>query len=180
MTTIEFWTALGAIGTIAYCVITAVTLIFLGVQLREARRDTLGQFVNQLGKEFEELDAVFEPLLFPGSGQVPSNERALRCLQFFGRVKTLTDIGVLDVKIIDAMFGHQFYFFVNDPQLQEQLLFNGAHYFPEVFALHHELSAWRGKLGVEIPRAKTDLILRDPARYEKNLSYYREKRTQKG
>jgi hypothetical protein len=180
MTTIEFWTALGAIGTIAYCVITSVTLIFLGVQLREARRDTLGQFVNRLGKEFDELDAIFEPLLSPGSGQVPSNEGALSCLQFFGRVKTLTDIGVLEVRIIDAMFAHQFFLFVNDPELQEKLLFNGEHYFPEVFALHLELSARRKKSGVEIPRTKTDLGLRDPARYEENLRYYREKRTQKG
>jgi hypothetical protein len=103
----------------------------------------------------------------------------LLCLQFFGRVKTLSDIGVLDIKIIDAMFGYQFYLFVNDPQLQEQLLFQGEHYFPEVFALHHQLSSRRGKLGMEIPRAKTDLVLREPARYEKNLWYYREKRTQK-
>jgi hypothetical protein len=80
MSTIEFWTALGSVGTLAYCVITAVTLVFLGVQLREARRDSLGQFVNQLGKEFEELDAAFQPFLSPGSGQVPSNEHAMRCL----------------------------------------------------------------------------------------------------
>jgi hypothetical protein len=179
MTTIEFWTALGAIGTIAYCVITALTLIFLGVQLREARRDTLGQFVNQLGKEFQELDAVFEPLLSLGSGQVPSNERALRCVQFFERVKTLTDVGVLDVRMLDAMFGHQFFFFVNDPQLQENLLCSGDHYFPEVFALHHQLSAWRGKLGIDIPGVKSDLALRDPERYEKNLSYFRDKRTRR-
>jgi len=50
MTNIEFWTALSAVGTLAYCVITAATLIFLGVQVREARRYTLAQFVHQLGK----------------------------------------------------------------------------------------------------------------------------------
>lgn len=171
MSTIEIWTALGSVGTLAYCVITAVTLVFLGVQLREARRDSLGQFVNQLGKEFEELDAAFQPLLSPGSGQVPSNESAMRCLQFFERVKTLTDIGVLDIRILDAMFGHQFFAFVNDPQLQENLLFSGDHYFPEVFALHQQLTAWRMKLGVDIPRSKSGLALRDPARYEKNLQY---------
>jgi hypothetical protein len=41
MSTVEYWTALGAIGTIAYCVITAVTLIFLGIRLRSTRRDVL-------------------------------------------------------------------------------------------------------------------------------------------
>ena len=180
MSTIEFWTALGAVGTLAYCVITAVTLVFLGIQLREARRDTLGQFVNQLGKEFEQLDAAFLPLLSPGSGQVPSDEHAMRCLQFFERVKTLSDIGVLDVRILDAMFGHEFFVLVNEPQLQEKILFSGDHYFPEVFALHRQLTALRMKLGVDIPRSNSDLALRDAARYEKNLQYFRDKRAPRG
>ena len=77
MTTIEYWTALGAVGSLAYCLITAVTLIFLGLQLRATRRDVLGQFVNQLGREFEELNTAFEPLLRMGSGDIPSNEEAL-------------------------------------------------------------------------------------------------------
>jgi hypothetical protein len=180
MSTIEFWTALGAVATLAYCVITAVTLVFLGIQLRATRRDTLGQFVNQLGKEFGELDAEFLPLLSPGSGQIPSNEHAMRCLQFFERVKTLSDIGVLDVGILDAMFGHEFFSLVNEPQLQDNLLFSGDHYFPEVFALHLQLRARRMKLGVDIPRSKSDLALRDGARYEKNLQYFRHKRLPSG
>ena len=180
MSTIEFWTALGAVGTLAYCVITAVTLVFLGIQLREARRDTLGQFVNQLGKDFEALEAALLPLLSPGSGQVLSNEHAMRCLQFFERVKTLSDIGVLDVRIIDAMFGHQFFAFVNEPQLQENVLFSGDHYFPEVFALHRQLTARRMKLGIDIPCSKSDLALRDATRYEKNLQHFRVKRNPRG
>jgi hypothetical protein len=91
----------------------------------------------------------------------------------------LTDIGVLDIRILDAMFGHQFFAFVNDPQLQENLLFSGDHYFPEVFALHHQLRAWRMKLGVDNPRSKSGLALPDPARYEKNLQYFRDKRSRK-
>ncbi len=180
MTTIEYWTALGAIGTIAYCIITAVTMIFLGVQLYEARRNTLGQFVNQLGKEFEELNAAFEPFVFPGSNQMPSDDQALRCLQFFERAKNLSDIGVLNIRILDAMFGYQFFSLVNDPHVQNTLLYNEEHYFPEVFALHQQLIALRTKSGIEVPRTTSDLAAREPNRYEINLRHYQDKRTKKG
>jgi hypothetical protein len=175
MTTIEFWTALGAAGTLAYCLITAATLIFLGLQLRATRRDVLGQFVNQLGREFEELNAAFEPLLPTGSGEIASTQQAVRCLKFFERVKTLADIGVLDLRILDAMFGYQFFFLVNNVKLQDDLLIRDDHYFPEVFALHRQLTIWRRQRGIEIPLADNDLALRSTSKYAENLGYYGQK-----
>jgi hypothetical protein len=175
MTTIEYWTALGAVASVAYCLTTAVTLIFLGLQLRATRRDVLGQFVNQLGREFEELSSAFEPLLGMGSDDVPSNEQALRCLKFFERVKTLSDIGVLDVRILEAMFGYQFFLLVNNLKLQDNLLICEDHYFPEVFALHSQLTIWRRKRGIEIPLADSDLALRNAVKYAENLKFYQEK-----
>jgi hypothetical protein len=175
MTTIEFWTALSAIGALAYCVITAVTLIFLGVQLREARRYTLAQFVNQLGKEFEAFDEALQPLLLKDPDRKGLEQQLLRCLQFFERTKTLCDIGVLEVKILDAMFGYQFFNLVNDPWVQKSLLLCDPHYFPEVFALHKQLSDCHRRSGLEIPGAQNDLALENPTRYEKNIEYYRAK-----
>ena len=175
MTTIEYWTALGAVGSLAYCLITAVTLIFLGLQLRATRRDVLRQFVNQLGREFEELNTAFEPLLRMGSGDIPSDEEALRCLKFFERVKTLSDIGVLDLQILDAMFGYQFFLLVNNLQLQDNLLICEDNYFPEVFALHSQLTILRRKRAIEIPLGDSDLALRNTNKYAENLKHYREK-----
>jgi hypothetical protein len=179
MTTIEFWTALSAICALAYCVITAVTLIFLGVQLREARRYTLAQFVYQLGKEFEAFDEALQPLLLKDSDRKGLEQQLLRCLQFFERTKTLCDIGVLDVKILDAMFGYQFFYLVNDPWVQKSLLLCDPHYFPEVFALHKQLSDCHRRLGLEIPGEQNDLALENPTRYEKNIEYYRAKRVRR-
>jgi hypothetical protein len=179
MTTIEFWTALSAICALAYCLITAVTLIFLGVQLREARRYTLAQFVYQLGKEFEAFDEALQPLLLKDSDRKGLEQQLLRCLQFFERTKTLCDIGVLDVKILDAMFGYQFFYLVNDPWVQKSLLLCDPHYFPEVFALHKQLSDCHRRLGLEIPGAQNDLALENPTRYEKNIEYYRAKRVRR-
>jgi hypothetical protein len=174
MTNSEFWTELSAVSTLAYCVITAITLIFLGVQLRESRRYTLAQFVSELGKEFEALNDVLWPLLTPGSDR-KGLEQYQRCLQFFERTKTLCDIGVLDLKILSAMFGYQFFCLVNDPWVQDSLLFADPHYYPEVFALHKQLSNYHRKLGLEIPEKQNDLALKNPARYQKNLEYYRAK-----
>jgi hypothetical protein len=156
MTNIEFWTELSAIGGLAYCAITAVTLIFLGVQLREARRTTLAQFVYQLGKEFEAFDDALRPFLSQDSDREGLEPQINRCFQFFERTKTLADIGVLDLQILDAMFGYQFFYLVNDFWVQESILFCEPHYFPEVFALHQQLSEYHRKLGLEIPGEKTD------------------------
>ena len=179
MTNIEFWTALSAIGTLAYCVITAATLIFLGVQMREARRYTLAQFVHQLGKEFEAFDEALKPLLSNHTDRSGLEQQVGRCLQFYERTKTLCDIGVLDLKILDAMFGYQFFHLVNDLWVQKSVLLCDPHYFPEVFALHKQLSDYHRRLGVEIPGAQYDLASANPERYEKNIQYYREKRVRR-
>jgi hypothetical protein len=51
----DFWNAASALAAFVYCLITAVTLVLLMIQVREARRGTLAQFINQLGKEFSEF-----------------------------------------------------------------------------------------------------------------------------
>jgi hypothetical protein len=43
----EFWSAASALATIAASLITALSLLFLVIQLREQRRYTLAEFVNQ-------------------------------------------------------------------------------------------------------------------------------------
>jgi hypothetical protein len=103
----EFWNAASALATIAGSLITALTLLFLVIQVRETRRYTLGEFVNGLGKEFAEFDEVFEVLLLHREGPTPELHQAElpRCLRFFERVKTLCDVGVLDAKVLDGMFG---------------------------------------------------------------------------
>jgi hypothetical protein len=57
------------LATIAASLITALTLLFLVIQVREERLYTLAEFVNGLGKEFAEFDDVFEVLLRHRAGQ---------------------------------------------------------------------------------------------------------------
>jgi hypothetical protein len=173
----EFWSAASALATIAASLITALSLLFLVIQLREQRRYTLAEFVNGLGKEFAEFDGVFEVLLLHRDAPTPElrQEELLRCLRFFERVKTLCDVGVLDAKVLDGMFGPQFFWLVNDVWIQKRVLFEGEHFFPEIFALHQQLSAYRKRSGREVPAAACDLALKDPGRYERNLRLYREK-----
>ena len=164
-------------ATIAASLITALSLLFLVIQLREQRRYTLAEFVNSLGKEFAGFDHVFEVLLLHRDEPFPEllQEELLRCLRFFERVKTLCDVGVLDAKVLDGMFGPQFFWLVNDARVQERVLFEGEHFFPEIFALHQQLSAYRKRSGSAVPAAASDLALKDPGRYKQNLHFYREK-----
>jgi hypothetical protein len=130
------------LATIAASLITALTLLFLVIQARGERRNTLAEFINSLAKELAEFDDLFEVLLLHRDGPTPElhREALLRCLRFFERVKTLCDVGVLDAKILDGMFGPQFVWLVNDDWVQERVLFEGEHFFPEIFALHQQLS----------------------------------------
>jgi hypothetical protein len=173
----KFWSAASALATIAASLITALSLLFLVIQLREQRRYTLAEFVNGLGKEFAEFDDVFEVLLLHGDGPTPEltpelhQEKLLRCLRFFERVKTLSDVGVLDAKVLDGMFGPQFFWLVNDAWIQERVLFEGEHFFPEIFALHQQLSACRKRSGREVPAAASDLALKDPGGTKETSSF---------
>ena len=144
----EFWSAASALATIAASLITALSLLFLVIQLREQRRYTLAEFVNGLGKEFAEFDGVFEVLLLHRDGPTPElrPKELLRCLRFFERVKTLCDVGVLDAKVLDGMFGPQFFWLVNNIWIQKRVLLEGEHFFPEIFALHQQLSAYRKRV----------------------------------
>jgi hypothetical protein len=172
----DFWNAASALSAVAYCLITAVTLILLTIQVREARRYTLAEFINQLRKEFSEFDDVFDAILPGGAKTEPTRELLLPCIRFFERVKTLCDVGVLDIAILDGMFGHQFFWLVNHCGTQERVLFHEVHYFPEIFALHRQLSEYRKRFGYQLPAGENDLALKDPVRYKTNLDLYREKR----
>jgi len=172
----DFWTAASALAAVAYCLITGVTLILLVIQVREARRYTLAEFINQLAKDFSELGDVFDAILTPGANVELNRQRVLLCLRFFERVKTLCDVGVLDVAIVDGMFGYQFFCLVNHPGSQEKVLFYEEYFFPEIFALHRQLSEYRIRSGYRVPAAQNDLARKDSLRYKTNLDLYREKR----
>jgi Na+-driven multidrug efflux pump len=74
-----------ALATIAASLITALSLLFLVIQVRQERRYTLAEFVNGLGKEFAEFDKIFELLLLHMNRPSPSldQEELLRRLRFF-------------------------------------------------------------------------------------------------
>jgi hypothetical protein len=172
----DFWTAASALAAVAYCVITVVTLVLLAVQVREARRATLAEFINNLGKEFAVFGDLFDEILADRDKITLPREQLLPCLRFFERVKTLSDVGVLDIALLDGVFGYQFFLLVNHAGTQERILLQGEHFFPEIFALHKQLSDYRRGAGYPLPFAENDLALKDKSRYKVNLDLYRQKR----
>jgi hypothetical protein len=172
----DFWTAASALAAVAYCVITVVTLVLLAVQIRETQRATLAEFINNLGKEFAVFNDLFDEILTDRDKITLPREQLLSCLRFFERVKTLSDVGVLDIALLDGMFGHQFFLLVNHAGTQERMLLQGEHFFPEIFALHKQLSDYRRRAGYCLPFAENDLALKDKSRYKINLDLYGQKR----
>lgn len=146
------------------------------MQVRASRLYTRADFVNNLHREFADLGVIFEEvekLDFMESSF--DRVEILRCLRFFERVKTLSDVGVLGTKVLDGMFGHQFFRLVNHAKVQNEVLSTGLHSFPEIFALHRQLSEYRRRAAYEIPAAESDLRLNSPQRYEANLLAYQQK-----
>lgn len=172
----EFWNAASALAAVIYCMITAVTLVLLVIQVREARRNVLAEFINELGRDFSEFSDVFDAILIGGDKAEPTRHQLLACLRFFERIKTLCDVGMLDIAIVDGMFGYQFFCLVNHPRVQESVLFLDGHFFPEIFALHSQLVQYRKRSGYQIPAAQNDFASKDPVRYKMNLDLCREKR----
>jgi hypothetical protein len=60
--------------------------------------------------------------------------------------------------------------------LRNECFSRTPNFFPEIFALHGQLSDYRKRFGYQLPAAETNLALKDPIRYQTNLDRYREKR----
>jgi hypothetical protein len=172
----EFWNAASALAAVIYCLITGVTLVLLVIQVREARRNALAEFINELGRDFSGFSDLFDAIPIGADKAELTRHQLLPCLRFFERIKTLCDLGMLDIAIVDGMFGYQFFSLVNHPGVQESVLLLDGHFFPEIFALHRQLSEYRKRSGYQSPAAQFDLASKDPTRYESNLDLYREKR----
>jgi hypothetical protein len=103
-------------------------------------------------------------------------EELRRSFSFFERVKTLPEAGVLDVKVLDGMFGHQFFWLVNDAWVQERLLPEAEHFFRRTWLLPSVLPVHRRRSGYEFPCDRgVILIFKVQGGYDKNLRRYREK-----
>lgn len=96
-------------------------------------------------------------------------------LDAFKRVKTLLDVGVVNVSLIDPVLGNQFFILVNHPKVQEYILYSAPiGRFSEIFALHQQLTLYRQRKRVGIPQLETDLQRQNPELYESNLQAYLE------
>jgi hypothetical protein len=116
---------------------------------------------------------VFDTILIGGDKAEPTRHQLLPCLRFFERIKTLCDVGMLDIAIVDGMFGYQFFWLVNHPRVQESVLFLDGHFFPEIFALHSQLVQYRKRSGYQIPAVQNDLALPNHRRHVKVLKIER-------
>jgi len=61
--------------------ITGVTLVSLVIQVREARRNALAEFINELGRDFSGF--MFDAILTERDKVEPTRHQLLPCLRFF-------------------------------------------------------------------------------------------------
>jgi hypothetical protein len=174
-----YWEGVSAIGIVLSLIGFALNLLVVQRQVSEARRYGKGQFINTLEQDFDRFTGVYLELRrLDGNHPTvtePWHERMdfYECLDFFERVETLVDLGLLDIALVDRMFGPQFFALVHHPQVQAGIFARpDALPMVDVYALHAALSAYRRSRGLLVPRAETDLRLFDPARYADALETY--------
>jgi len=179
MTPLEFWTALSAIGICLSALATTFTLFFIARQLRAAHRATQGTFINELDKELAQfanvLNGTHEPDFANTFANLSNVERAsyYRCFDYFERVKTLLDSGVIDLHVVDRMIGYPFFLMVNNSTLQDNIILSTDLRFPQLYALHAQLKARRIARHSFIPNLQTDLAVRNVKHYQACLAVYR-------
>jgi hypothetical protein len=179
MTVLDWWSAISAAGICVSAIITAVSVRFVARQIADQRHATQAQFVYQLDKELSDFGDLFrrvqrgESLADATDPRSATRQRLLESLDFFDRVKTLLDLGVVDLPTVDRVLGGPFFLLVNAPAVQEAALFPDDDRFFELFALHQQLTAFRLAEGRRIPLVETDLARRNPDLYQTNLDRYR-------
>jgi len=178
----DAWTVAGAISQIVGSVVAALGIIYIALQIRDARRFTRAQLLNELEKESKDYRHAYQLITgeWKADREVNPQEDQLyeffECLGFFERIKLLLDNKVINMPTIDIIFGYRFFLLINNPHIQKHILYPDGHSFTAVFALHKQWSEYRKAHNEEIVHSETDLSKHDPKQYNHFIDSYNKRK----
>jgi hypothetical protein len=159
------WNAVTALAAVLGGLAAPAGLLFVGLQMRSARRLARAQFVNVLAHDIDDHYAA-QSFLDPkqrlyDDGCVLNNDdmaRIEKYLNFFERVEYIRDTGVLNMETIDGLFAYRFFYLVHNPNVQKQVLGAGSMpYYRAIFRLHDAWLPYRQSRKLRVPRPETPL-----------------------
>ena len=152
------WDAIGSIATVGGTILALVMAHQAFEQLRDGANNSKGEFILNLQQVYVDNSAyadLFEACWKNYLGTLSCDDLTkylgehdkdvLNYLTFFESIFLMTDCNVLDMKILDELFGRRFFIVVNNKCVQEFDLVENWEYYKNVYFLYDKWKKYRLK-----------------------------------
>lgn len=154
------WAMVGAIGQLLAAAVTAVGLLFVTRQIREAGKVANADFVLRVEEAFTGPLTVTYQKLLPGAPWAPEEKGPTtpaevseleKYVDYFATLNVLRTQGLITLETIDSMFAFRFFIAVNNPHTR-RLLEPNKGYWEYLYRLYHDWVAFRKSQNRPIPQ----------------------------
>lgn len=156
------WDAIGSIATVGGTILALVMAYQAFKQLRDGANNSKGEFILNLQQVYVDNSAyadLFEACWKNYLGTLSCDDLTkylgehdkdvLNYLTFFESIFLMTDCNVLDMKLLDELFGRRFFIVVNNRCVQKFDLVENWEYYKNVYFLYDKWKKYRSKHGNE-------------------------------
>jgi hypothetical protein len=154
------WDAIGSIATVGGTILALVMAYQAFKQLRDGANNSKGEFILNLQQVYVDNSAyadLFEACWKNYSDDLSDDlsdedlmkyleehdKDVLNYLTFFESIFLMTDCNVLDMKILDELFGRRFFIVVNNRCVQNFDLVKNKPYYENVYSLYKKWKKYR-------------------------------------
>lgn len=144
--------------SLASSIVVAVVEIFglfaIWYQLKKQKDVEVANFLLQFEQSFLEHKPIFGKIEMSKDENLLKREDVsdiVRYLTFYESLYYFIEKGVLDIEVVDDMFGYRFFLAVHNDFIQENNLYPFAEYYQNIFSLYEQWYAFRVKNKLRIP-----------------------------
>lgn len=136
------------IASIIVALATTGSLLYIARQVRITRQQTKGQFLLALDEQFEKsvpitVRVVNEPGFTPTGSEWP---QIWRLMSVFERINIMVEDGILDIGLVDRLYGFQVVSLIANDAIYERVKLTGAEW-QDFVDLCHALAGYRQQSG---------------------------------
>jgi hypothetical protein len=170
MTTVDWWTMIGAIAQLSAVIVGIIGFFFLTWQVHVASKIARADFIIRLESEYmnhhlvtyQKIIVKRQQSLNPQCIEINTGDKTEiseieHYLSFFANIQILLSEKLIDMKTVDKMFAYRFFTIANDPSVR-QIVEPDKEYWELLYELYDEWAKWRNDQGKAIPNSQFPLI----------------------